>query len=189
MLDVRLALHIVWPTCFLFWHGSVYVLRVNFLYGSGIPYATPPIGDLRWRPPQQVKPWDGVKITRRLGPEVRFRPVCFVAALSILLTIGCKCSSLREVVHGCSAYTMRHEHQERVRRPRERTRRCRRKTVCCNDVCIATFRFVRGDTMNVVDLRLCLDKETQRARRKKLFLCVLCVLSLFSRPDRGSFLP
>jgi len=27
----------------------------------GIPFAAPPIGDLRWRPPAPVTPWDGVK--------------------------------------------------------------------------------------------------------------------------------
>lgn len=27
----------------------------------GIPYASPPVGDLRWKPPQQVVPWSGIR--------------------------------------------------------------------------------------------------------------------------------
>ena len=27
----------------------------------GIPFATPPIGDLRWRPPAPLQPWDGIR--------------------------------------------------------------------------------------------------------------------------------
>ncbi len=35
----------------------------------GIPYAAPPVGDLRWRNPGPVKKWSGVKDTRNFGPS------------------------------------------------------------------------------------------------------------------------
>jgi para-nitrobenzyl esterase len=35
---------------------------------KGIPYAAPPVEELRWRPPQPVKPWKGVKAAHDLGP-------------------------------------------------------------------------------------------------------------------------
>ena len=39
---------------------GVYVYR-------GIPYAAPPIGDLRWKEPQPVVAWEGVKIADKFG--------------------------------------------------------------------------------------------------------------------------
>ena len=33
----------------------------------GIPYAAPPVGDLRWRPPQRVASWDGVRAAKEFG--------------------------------------------------------------------------------------------------------------------------
>jgi len=34
----------------------------------GIPFAAPPVGNLRWRPPQQVVPWQGARAADRFSP-------------------------------------------------------------------------------------------------------------------------
>ena len=34
----------------------------------GIPYAAPPLGDLRWRPPQPPAPWPGTRAATQYGP-------------------------------------------------------------------------------------------------------------------------
>ena len=34
---------------------------------KGIPYAAPPIGDLRWREPQPVVAWDSVRVCDKFG--------------------------------------------------------------------------------------------------------------------------
>jgi para-nitrobenzyl esterase len=34
----------------------------------GVPFAAPPVGDLRWRPPEPSLPWDGVKDTKEFSP-------------------------------------------------------------------------------------------------------------------------
>lgn len=34
---------------------------------KGIPYAQPPVGDLRWREPMPVKPWTGVRDATSFG--------------------------------------------------------------------------------------------------------------------------
>ncbi|WP_199042936.1 carboxylesterase/lipase family protein [Glycomyces salinus] len=33
----------------------------------GVPYASPPTGDLRWAPPEEAEPWDGVRAADRFG--------------------------------------------------------------------------------------------------------------------------
>lgn len=40
----------------------------------GIPYAAPPVDNLRWRPPQAVIPWSGVKAADHFGPACMQRP-------------------------------------------------------------------------------------------------------------------
>jgi len=42
--------------------GSLRIFR-------GIPFAAPPVGELRWRPPQPVKPWSGVRMAVEFGPR------------------------------------------------------------------------------------------------------------------------
>jgi para-nitrobenzyl esterase len=47
--------------------GDVRVFR-------GIPYAAPPIGDLRWRPPQPVELWEGVRDCTEFGFSCLYVP-------------------------------------------------------------------------------------------------------------------
>lgn len=35
---------------------------------AGIPYAKPPVGELRWKEPQDAEPWDGVLLVDRFAP-------------------------------------------------------------------------------------------------------------------------
>ncbi|GAB3170825.1 carboxylesterase/lipase family protein [Telluribacter humicola] len=42
--------------------GSIAIYR-------GIPFAAPPVGDLRWKAPQPVKPWSGILNADQFGPS------------------------------------------------------------------------------------------------------------------------
>lgn len=42
---------------------------------KGIPFAQPPTGDLRWREPQRVKPWTGVRKADHFGPRAMQLPL------------------------------------------------------------------------------------------------------------------
>ncbi|MBD0259965.1 MAG: carboxylesterase family protein, partial [Cytophagales bacterium] len=42
---------------------------------KGIPFAAPPIGDLRWKEPQPVQHWTGVRKADKFGPRAMQRPI------------------------------------------------------------------------------------------------------------------
>jgi para-nitrobenzyl esterase len=44
------------------------VIKDGIASFKGIPFAAPPVGDLRWRAPQPVKPWDGVRNANSYAP-------------------------------------------------------------------------------------------------------------------------
>ncbi|KAJ8723138.1 hypothetical protein PYW08_003050 [Mythimna loreyi] len=41
----------------------------EFCSFKGIPYAQPPVGDLRFKAPQPPKPWEGVRAAKEFGPK------------------------------------------------------------------------------------------------------------------------
>ena len=49
---------------------------------KGIPYAAAPVGDLRWQPPVEPAPWDGVRDATQFGPAC-YQPTVPGAANSI----------------------------------------------------------------------------------------------------------
>ena len=42
---------------------------------KGIPFGAPPVGDLRWKEPQPVKNWSGVRKADRFGPRAMQPPI------------------------------------------------------------------------------------------------------------------
>ena len=42
---------------------------------KGIPFAAPPVGELRWMPPQPVKAWSGVRPAKKFGPIAPQNPM------------------------------------------------------------------------------------------------------------------
>ncbi len=49
----------------------------------GIPYAAPPVGPLRWKPPQPVPPWKGLLLCSDLGPACPQPPSALPLPLKI----------------------------------------------------------------------------------------------------------
>jgi para-nitrobenzyl esterase len=51
----------------------------NIQIFKGIPFAQPPVGDLRWKAPQPVKPWKDIKQCIAFGPSpMQFEPMPFM---------------------------------------------------------------------------------------------------------------
>ena len=48
--------------------GAIEGLARDVRSFKGIPYAAPPVGDLRWRPPSPVAPWGDARAARQFGP-------------------------------------------------------------------------------------------------------------------------
>ena len=44
------------------------VVEDDILVYRGIPYAAPPVGELRWRPAQKPEPWEGLREADAFGP-------------------------------------------------------------------------------------------------------------------------
>src|SRR5690242_16295856 len=58
------------PSAVLTEYGLVQgVAEKNLTVYRGIPFAAPPVGDLRWRPPQPAKKWEGVRDASKFAPD------------------------------------------------------------------------------------------------------------------------
>jgi len=44
-------------------------IKTNIQSFKGIPFAQPPVGNLRWKEPQPVSNWTGIKQTKKFGPR------------------------------------------------------------------------------------------------------------------------
>ncbi len=59
--------------------GAVQGVAVSSGYAfRGLPYAAPPTGDLRWRPPQRPASWHGVRDASSYAPSCLQKPSLFV---------------------------------------------------------------------------------------------------------------
>src|SRR4051794_11180242 len=73
--------------------GRVAGVRISDIFAfKGIPYAKPPVGELRWRWPESLSPWAGV------GDATHFGPICPQAPTQIEALLG---GSLGEQSEDC----------------------------------------------------------------------------------------
>ncbi len=61
-------------------YGKLRGSFIDSLYEfKGVPYAAPPLGELRWMPPQPVKPWPRIRSAENFGPIAPQPPPEFAA--------------------------------------------------------------------------------------------------------------
>ena len=53
----------------------------------GIPFAAPPVGDLRWQAPQAPIPWEGVRVSDRHGPACMQRRASYMSEDCLYLNV------------------------------------------------------------------------------------------------------
>ena len=57
-------------------NGSVEGVAESGIYVfKGIPFAAPPVGTFRWKEPQPVKNWTGIRRADKFGPRAMQRPL------------------------------------------------------------------------------------------------------------------
>lgn len=55
--------------------AGYYDTKTNIKKYLGIPFAKPPVGELRWKAPQPMENWKGVKETKKFGPRAVQAPI------------------------------------------------------------------------------------------------------------------
>lgn len=55
--------------------AGLYDTKTNIKKFLGIPFAKPPVGELRWKAPQALDNWKGVKETKKFGPRAMQAPI------------------------------------------------------------------------------------------------------------------
>jgi para-nitrobenzyl esterase len=73
-------------------------LEGNVVAFRGIPYAAPPVGDLRWKAPQPPIPWEGVRVADAFGPSCwQARPGLLMSEDCLYLNVWTKAGSNRDL--------------------------------------------------------------------------------------------
>ena len=86
---------------------------------KGIPFAAPPVGDLRWRPPTPPAAWSGVRDASAFGPACLqpAKPALAMSEDCLTLTLGAGPRDARREAGGHGVDLRRRLHRGRQRLP------------------------------------------------------------------------